>query len=80
MENEGKVWNTNLATIFPTQMKDKILKTLIQHAEKDKLIWIPSTSGEFSIKANKVEDHSQTRHEWNQIWKLKMHNCHKLQI
>lgn len=69
MDNEGKVWNTNLVTtIFPTHIKERILNTTIHHAEQDMLIWIPSTSGEFSIKAthvlinqnNKAEDHSQT--------------------
>lgn len=89
MENEDNLWNANLVTsIFPTQIKYMILKTPIQHAEQDSLIWIPSTSLEFSIKAthvlirqnNRAEDHIQTIKEWNKIWKLKMYNRHKLPI
>lgn len=56
-----------------------ILKTPIQDAEQESLIWIPSTSWEFSIKAtqvlirqnNRAEDHIQNYKGMEQDLKVK---------
>lgn len=89
MEPNGKSWNSNLvSSIFPNHIKENILNTSILEMEHERLIWTPTSTGKFSIKATieLLRQHQvaaqnySTRQEWNQLWSSKLHNRHKILI
>lgn len=52
MEHNGTTWNSSLiSNIFPMEIRTKILKTPILDKEHEGIVWIPSTLGDFSLKA-----------------------------
>lgn len=87
MDSTGTAWNSPLvASVFPTELSTAILKTPILDKELERLVWLPSTSGDFSVKATHrllrqlqgVSHTAASQSTWKAVWNSTLHNRHKL--
>lgn len=82
MMDSGQQWNSErIRRIFPPHISTHILHTPILTTEQDRLIWTPSTTGEFSVKSayKTLIQHRipRTVHGiWKFIWKPHFHGHH----
>lgn len=87
LKNEGRNLNVPLVEcVFPRNIANAILMIKIPaEPEPDSLIWVPSSSGEFSIKSSyrflnqvRFTGNSQVpRDTWKHLWSAHLHNRHK---
>lgn len=87
MEADGTQWNTGvIPSIFPTAISNNILSTPILQRGQERLIWMPSTSGNHTVKStyNMITNHKYSstslapKEQWKNLWKLDLHGRHKM--
>lgn len=88
MTHDGLNWNPGIIRQFcPPQVAAKIIHTPILNVELDRLIWCPSTSGQFTIKSayrqidsegEQLEPAAGNGHCWKMIWNANLHGRHAI--
>lgn len=87
MYEGGFKWDRGkLSRLFDAQLKEHILRTSIIKWEQDKLIWMPSSLGHFTVSStyscilkNKEGNATQDKRGiWDAIWKANIHNRHQI--
>lgn len=87
MTEDGTAWNVpKVTTLFPPSICHQILQTPILEQGRDRLVWLPSTSGLFSTKSaykllTQIRGCNPTdfdKNKWRMVWKAEVHGRHKL--
>lgn len=89
MHSDGSSWNAQLiSAIFPSSLRNLILSTPIFAREQDCLVWVPTASGNFSVRSSyRTNHHSRfsvaSRLDsklWKLLWKSPLHERHKCMV
>lgn len=87
MKGDGSSWDDRLVSaVFPPAISQKILQLPILDEGNERLIWEPSTSGNYSSKSayKKLQQSrglnpSETeRKQWTLLWQAELHGRHRL--
>lgn len=87
MTSDGSHWDIpRVLSLFPTHVSTSILNTPILLMEQDRLVWTPSTTGEFSVKftykfinqSGRVNCAQAPHPVWKIIWSSNLHSRHQL--
>lgn len=87
MQSDGSSWDPDIITAhFPPPICRLILNTPISQGEQDAFVWIPSTSGKFSVQsaynvnmAHRFHlSHGVDKRIWQLLWKSSLHERHKI--
>lgn len=84
MHEDKPQWDIDkISSIFPPQLSRSIIHTLILHMEHDRLVWAPSTTGDYTVKTAYQEVINSCNQQtkcgtWKQIWKLHYHGRHNV--
>lgn len=82
-------WNVLLIqSLFSSNLCKSILSTLISQGEPDKLIWVPTSSGEFTVRSTYPLKNSARfsvssrldKQVWKSLWISCLHERHKIFI